>query len=121
MKYFLTILLILSACSKKSVEQLEIKNKDGLIETSISNHHGKGPFELFLGIHQIEYFADRMVLKSRLSGYDFAKKTTFEKDGVTNYQVILGPFNSQSEAEAADKAIKSRAPDLDISKVRAIK
>lgn len=121
MKYFLVLLLLLSACSKKTVDQLvETINKE---TSNIQNEEslGKGPFELFLGIHQIEYFADRMVLKSKLSGYDFAKKTTFQKDGVTHYQVILGPFKSQSEAMAAEKEIKSRAPDLNISKIRAVK
>lgn len=121
MKYLVILFLLLGACSKHSGDKAkELADKPSAQAVTESKSE-VGPFELFLGIHSIEYFADRMVLKSRLSGYDFAKKTTFEKDGVILHQVVLGPFKTKAEAEKAEQEIKSRAPDLDISKVRSIK
>jgi cell division septation protein DedD len=119
MRYLLILLLLVSACAKKPADQVAAENQKALAAPVAGQE--QGPFELFLGIHQIEYFADRMVLKAKLAGYDFAKKTTYEKDGITLHQVILGPFKTKAEAEKAEQAIKARAPDLDISKVRAIK
>jgi phosphotransferase system IIB component len=121
MKYFLLFFLLLPSCCKKEIPLPVDNNPTTKVNQSSDKNLGRGPFEVFLGIHQIEYFADRMVLKSRLSGYDFAKKTVFEKDGDIHYQVILGPFKTSAEAFKAESAIKSRAPDLDISKVRSVR
>lgn len=131
MKRLLLIFILLSACSKneKKIESESITNETTdkqLVHQIVSEkkemkiRHDK--YEIFLGIHNIEYFADRMVLKSKLSGYDFAKKTSFtNKDGSISYQVILGPFDNQKDAEVAEAAIKARTQDLTISKVRPVK
>lgn len=78
-------------------------------------------YELFLGVHNIEYFADRMVLKSKRAGYNFAHKKTLHEKGQILYQVTLGPFKSKAEAQIAEQKIKAlTTPELTISRVRAV-
>ena len=103
---YLSLILIFFSCSKK--ENKETQNNSNTTTTSADIKNYKGEVVLFLGIHNIEYFADRMVLKSKLAGYDFAKKTSL---GPEKWKVELGPFKSFQEAEKADKAIKQLAPD----------
>ena len=70
-----------------------------------------GQFELNLGFHEIEYFADRLVLKAKRVGYDFGVKQTFVQNNRKFYKATLGPFNSYEEAETARLKIKAIVPD----------
>lgn len=128
MKYLLPLLLILISCSpsEKSVSSNEklvqnnspsnMNNPESIEQKEKINN--EGIYELFLGVHNIEYFADRMVLKSKRAGYDFAQKRAIGlREGKMHYQVVLGPFNSKEEAQIAEGKIKSLTPDLTISRI----
>lgn len=77
----------------------------------------KGNFILNLGNHEIEYFADRMVVKAKKAGYE-AKKTSFVFEGKKFFKASIGPFNSLSEAKEAEGKIKSLVPDLPSSIIK---
>lgn len=110
--FYILCLTIFFSCSKKESNQsIEQSNKQTVETDDIKNH--KGSFALFLGIHNIEYFADRMVLKAKRAGYDFASKKSI---GSEKWRVELGPFNSYEEVEKAERLIKELAPDT-VSKI----
>jgi len=109
---FCTLLSLFFSCSKTEVPQnIQKINNEEVSAQDIKNH--RGSFVLFLGIHNIEYFADRMVLKAKRAGYDFASKKSI---GTERWRVELGPFHSYSEAEKAESLIKGLAPDT-VSKI----
>ena len=71
----------------------------------------KGNFILNLGNHEIEYFADRMLVKAKKVGYE-AKKTSFVFEGKKFFKASVGPFGSFSQAKEAEEKIKAIVPDL---------
>lgn len=81
-------------------------------------HEANGSYILNLGNHEIEYFADRMVVKAKKAGYE-AKKTSFVFEGKKFFKASVGPFNSLSHAQEAEGKIKQLVPDLSSSIIKA--
>lgn len=75
-------------------------------------------YEVFLGIHDVHWFAYRMQIKAKRAGYPFAKLTEVRPNV---YKVTLGPFKTQEEAEKAESKIKAIVRDLKGSKVQQVK
>lgn len=130
MRYILLTFLLTIGCSKQPSDIKTSEVKPSVSSAQLNNSIPEnsqslevtGEFEIFLGIHNVEYFADRMVLKSKIAGYDFATKTYVgTENGRKIYKVVLGPFKTLSAAEEAEKQIKILTPDLTISRINKVK
>lgn len=127
MKYLLLSILMI-ACSKSPDQvQSQIKSPipDVNQQTNLNSdtsrfsedENKQGSFQINLGIHEIEYFADRLIIKAKRAGYDFATKKSFTQDGRKLHKIVLGPFASYAEAKSADDKIKGIAPDIESSEI----
>ncbi len=99
---------------KISTEVLETKEQ---VLPSITKYPN-GTYEVVLGVHQIEYFANRLMLKAKKVGYTNSSKKTFIQNNKTYHKVTLGPFESYQDAKKADLAIKSIVPDLNSTDIK---
>lgn len=74
-------------------------------------------YVVHLGSFQIEYFADRLLIKADSAGIsDKITKFTYHKAGKIYHKITLGTFDSKEAAEEAVSKMKKEAPEL-LSKI----
>ena len=66
-------------------------------------------YEVFLGTHDVQWFAYRMQIKAKRAGYPYAVKKEIRPN---IYEVTLGPFKTEAEAQLAESKIKAIVKDL---------
>lgn len=66
-----------------------------------------------LGSFQVEYFADRLLIKADSAGIpNKITKFTYHKANKIYHKITLGTFDSKEEAEEAVSKMKKEAPEL---------
>lgn len=71
-------------------------------------------FILTFGPFDVEYFADRMLIKAKRVGLDhlYSKREFKSKSGRQLYRADIGPFSSKEEAIKGWKKLKAIVRDL---------
>lgn len=104
--------------SDKNIEEIQISDPLNLDDSEVKElakfkKNNDKQYMVNFGSFQIEYFADRLLIKAESAGIsDKIQKFTYHKSNKLYHRITLGSFDSKEDAEEAVAKMKKHAPEL---------